>query len=208
MEAAQGRTGQRQHVELDFLLPTKQPAGQKSRKEMPKKRALEANEMMQRRGKTQYRKSWSNPMFAWVFPVFYGLNTCFLCGICVSVGGSYHCGALHGVWQIIWAQWRLIQLSAASTPALLQISGCTKHAASLQPRESVSVFQELGPLGGKKAGSFRLEAVGAARVPSGGFCFSQPRQRLLPLVHPPFTKERVAGWSFTTRLLMAFKSLY
>lgn len=35
----------------------------------------------------------------------------------MSVRGSYHCGALHGVGQIIWAQWRLIQLSAVSTPA-------------------------------------------------------------------------------------------
>lgn len=52
----QGQTGHHQHTQLDFILPTKQPAGQKQRKDITKKRALEAYKMMQQQGKTQYRK--------------------------------------------------------------------------------------------------------------------------------------------------------
>lgn len=43
----------------------------------------------------------------------------------MSVRDSHRCKVLYAVWKIIWAQWRLIQLSAASTPVSVQISDCT-----------------------------------------------------------------------------------
>lgn len=128
----------------------------------------------------------------------------------MSVGDSHRRKVLSAVWEIIWAQWRLIQLSAASTPVSLQISDCS-HArqkaqtaidAASRPagpaptgaEESCFLFRQKGRL---SAGfCFRLQAVGAAQIPSGArlqnlYSFIQTLEfsAVISGVHPRFTER-------------------
>lgn len=125
----------------------------------------------------------------------------------VSVRDSHRCKVLYAAWKIIWARRRLIQLSAASTPVSVQISDCTLAPQKAQTASRCS--QRAGPTrtGAEEscvpfrlkdslsAGTcFRLQAVGAAHIPSVArlqslYSFIPPLafSAAISRVHPRFT---------------------
>lgn len=149
----------------------------------------------------------------------------------MSVRDSHRCKVLYAVWKIIWAQWRLIQLSAASTPVSVQISDCTvfdkrPKLQSMQPvcsqpagptrtraEESCILFRQKDSL---SAGfCFRLQAVGAAQIPSGArlqnlYSFIQPLEfsAAISRVHPRFTEWGVCEEGASRQEIKTLSDLY